>query len=101
MSNNTEIESIQVDKQDGRKHRNFLEKPNVNKKTFKYKVVWTVDEEIGGVTKHFKSIKEIINSFKIPKSCIYLLIQGKDMKKYKDYKISRINEPAGRYVYFD
>ena len=86
-------------KYDGRKHRDYVEKPNTNKKTYKYKVEWKTDDE--NITKHFKTIKEITDIFGIPKSSIYLLIKNVSMKKYGDYTISRVFKPAGHFVFFE
>jgi len=88
-------------KYDGRKHRDYQEKPNTNKKTYKYMVEWKTDEDTELITKHFKTIKEITDIFGIPKSSIYLLIKNVPMKKYGDYSISRVLKPAGHYVFFE
>lgn len=84
---------------DGRKQRDFCEKPNRNLKTYKYFIEW--NEDGNELTKDCRSIADIIDCWGIPKSSIYLLLKGIEMKKYKGYKVSKINKPAQGIVYFD
>lgn len=89
----------QVKINDGRKNRDFQLKPNRNLKTYKYNVTWFEDNT--PLSKDCRSIKDIIDCLGIPKSSIYLLLKGVEMKKYKNYKVSKINKPARGVVYFD
>lgn len=94
-----------IDKKiDGRSGRDFTLKPNVNTKTFKYRVFYqsvsTLGEDIE-LSKRFKNINDITNEYDIKKSSIYLLIHNKQMKKYKHLRIEKIDEPASNIIYFD
>lgn len=84
---------------DGRKQRDFINKPNRNLKTYKYFIEW--NEDGNELTKDCRSIADIIDCWGIPKSSIYLLLKGIEMKKYKGYKVTKINKPAQGIVYFD
>lgn len=85
--------------EDGRKRRDFVNKPNRNLKTYKYFIEW--NEDGNEISKDCRSIADIIDCWGIPKSSIYLLLKGIEMKKYKGYKVTKINKPARGIVYFD
>ena len=84
---------------DGRKKRDFQLKPNANLKTYKYNIEWM--EDGNELSKDCRSIKDIIECWGMPKSSIYLLLKGTEMKKYKGFKVTKINKPARGIVYFD
>lgn len=95
---------ISDEKVDLRKTRDFKNKPNKNNKTFKYKVYWTTQinqEETKEVSKNFKNVKDIENVFDIKKSSVYILLSGKSMRKYKGFRIEKINIPARETIYFE
>jgi len=97
MNNNKLEEKTIVS--DGRKQRDFSLKPNRNLKTYKYNIEWV--EDGNEISKDCRSIGDIIDCWGIPKSSIYLLLKGVEMKKYKNYKVTKINKPARGIVYFD
>ena len=70
---------------------------NRNKKTFKFKVTTIVDDEENEpylIEKRFKCTKDLTNEFNIPRNTIYYIMNGGSTKKYRDFKIERINETA-------
>jgi len=63
---------------------------------YKYKVIYT-DETDESKNYYFCMVGDIINTFEISKSTIYKIINNKDTKYSKKYKIEKIDKP--KYFY--
>jgi hypothetical protein len=73
---------------------------NTNIKTFKFKVEIYTDELKNNIQNLFRyrTCQEIIDNHNLSKSSIYTLIHNKDVYKYNNIKIIRINESAIQYL---
>ncbi len=56
---------------------------------YKFQVTNKLTNEI----KLYKRYKELYEDYKIPRSTMYKMIEGKDFKKHKDYEFKQVRIP--------
>ncbi len=56
---------------------------------YKFQVTNTANNEI----KLYQRYKQLFNDFKIPRSTMYKMIEGKQCKKYKDLEFKQVRIP--------
>jgi len=56
---------------------------------FKFQVINKTNNEI----KLYQRYKQLYEDFKIPRSTMYKMIDGKEFKKYKDYEFKQVRIP--------